>query len=185
MLKNTPSSYGAVAKAFHWGTVVLLVVMYVLGFTAEEMHLSPTKIAVIGWHKSLGTLVFAVTALRFGWRLVTIIPRLPAAMQWWQCALAHISHLGLYALLFLMPLSGWLMSSAKGMPVSVFGWFMLPQPIAADKILGEVLEELHGLLAWSLLALIFLHVTAALLHHFYYKDNVLVRMLPFYPRKRS
>jgi cytochrome b561 len=151
----------------------------------EEMGLSPTKIALIGWHKSFGITVLIITLLRFGWRVINIIPPLPGAMTPWQRLLAHLSHLGLYALLLLMPLTGWLMSSAKGIPVSVFGWFILPQLITPDKILGEFLEELHELFAWGLLGLIALHTSAALLHHFYYKDTVLMRMLPAWRQREK
>lgn len=184
MLKNTASSYGTLAKCFHWGIFLLLCLMYGIAFTMEGMQLSPEKIALIGWHKSFGIVVLSVVTLRLLWRFSNPVPQLPKHMVSWQRAAAHFSHWTLYACLFLMPLTGWLMSSAKGIPVSVFGWFILPQVIAPDKPLGGLLKEAHELIAFGLLGLVALHVSAACVHHFYYKDEVLLRMLPAWRRKK-
>jgi len=93
--------------------------------------------------------------------------------------LAHAGHALLYVLLFAMPLSGWAMSSAAGFPVSFFGLFTLPDLITPNQSLKADMMDLHKALAWLLIAMIILHALAALLHHFYYKNNVLRRMLPF------
>lgn len=183
-LKNTASSYGTVAKILHWATVLLLCGMYPIGFIMADMALSPQKIALIGWHKSFGVMVLLLVILRLLWRLSNTAPLLPAHMGKWERLAAHFSHSGLYVLLFLMPISGWMMSSFKGIPVSAFGWFTLPRLIGPDKMLGELLEEVHEFFAWGLLGLIGLHIMAALLHHFYYKDTILVRMLPDVGKKK-
>lgn len=183
MFRNTISSYGSIAKCLHWGMVLLILLMYVLGFTMEEMSLSPQKIQLIGWHKSFGVVVLFLAIFRIIWWFSNPAPHLPTHMGKLQRVAARVSHSGLYLLLLLMPISGWLMSSAKGIPVSVFGWFILPSVVAPNKVLGALLGELHELIAWGMLSVIILHITAALLHHFYYKDTVLTRMLPSWKKQ--
>lgn len=178
MLKNSRETYGAGAKFFHWVTVLLLAIMFPLGMIMAEMKLSMEKISAIGWHKSLGVTVLCLLLLRLVWRFANPVPLLPAHMSAVQRLLAHLSHGMLYVLLVAMPISGWMMSSASGLPVSVFGWFTLPVMIAPDRDLAHTLREAHEIDGWLLLGVIGLHVTAALVHHFYYKDMILVRMLP-------
>ena len=96
---------------------------------------------------------------------------------------AYGAHALIYVLLFAIPISGFLMSSAKGFPVSIFGWFTMPLLIAPDKALGHLLANIHVTLIWVLLGVVSLHALAALLHHFYHKDDVLRKMLPSCCRK--
>ena len=91
----------------------------------------------------------------------------------------HAGHALLYGLMLAMPLSGWAMSSASGKAVSVFGLFLLPDLVLPESGLRELFQDLHFYLAWTLIVVICGHVLAALTHHFYFKDNVLKRMLPF------
>lgn len=184
MLKNNLETYGSGAKFFHWITVLLLVIMFPLGFIMAEMPLSMQKISAIGWHKSIGATILFLVLLRLTWRFTNPVPLLPEHMKFIERLLAHLSHVALYLFLLAMPISGWMMSSASGLPVSVFGWFTLPVIIAPDKELGKLLREAHELIAFAMLGMIGLHAGAALLHHFYYKDTILVRMLPHF-RKRN
>lgn len=107
-----------------------------------------------------------------------MVPLLPNTLKKMEKLLAHLGHWLLYALIIAMPLSGWVMSSASGFPVSVFGWFVLPDLVAPDMSLKALMLDVHEYMAYAIIALVSVHVLAALLHHFYYKDNVLLRMLP-------
>lgn len=178
MLKNTETTYGSVAKFFHWLIFLLVAGLLAAGFIMTGMENSPDKFKIYGLHKSFGIAVLALMALRFGWKLVNVSPALPPHMRAIEKLAARAAHWLLYALLIAMPFSGWMMSSAAGFPVSVFGLFTLPDLVAPDKTLAGNLKELHELLAFAILCVVMLHALAALLHHFYHKDDVLRRMLP-------
>jgi cytochrome b561 len=178
-LKNTVNSYGSVAKFLHWLIFLLIATLLVIGFLMTGMENSPDKFKIYGIHKSVGIIVLLTVILRLLWKAINIYPPLPDTLSKWDKLAAHAGHALLYVLIIAMPLSGWLMSSASGFSVSVFGWFILPDLIAPDKELGKQLRDNHGWLAYAIIVMVSLHVIAALLHHFYFKNNVLRRMLPF------
>lgn len=177
-LKNDESRYGVVAQLFHWAVVVLIIVQYVLANRAEDLPLGSAKIAVLAQHKSFGITILALALLRLIWRWFNPVPAEPNDIPQWQRLAARVSHVGLYVLLLITPLAGWLMSSARNFPVSWFGLVTLPDFIAPSKPAYEFLHETHEILALTLFWLALLHVAAALKHHFIDKDNVLRRMLP-------
>jgi cytochrome b561 len=170
--------YGAVAQAAHWLTVLLLAGSFTLGFYMEELVLSPTKLKLFAYHKWIGISIFLLVAMRLAWRLWSPPPPLPASMPRWEVRAAEISHHLLYLFLFAVPLSGWLMSSAKGFQTVLFGALPLPDLLSKNPPLGEALEEVHWLLNKMLLGLVLVHITAALKHHFIDRDEVLARMVP-------
>jgi cytochrome b561 len=105
-------------------------------------------------------------------------------MPAWQRTAAHALHLLLYVLMLAIPLSGWLMSSAKGFQTVWFGILPLPDLVGKDKDLGELLEAVHMSLNFGFAALVAAHVGAALKHHLVDRDDVLVRMLPILAKTR-
>ena len=176
-LKNTLTRYGALAQLFHWVIVVLIITQFVLALRAEG--LSPIKkIGVLGTHKSIGITILVLALLRLAWRLFNPVPPQPRGMPRWQELSAHISHFLLYALLFITPVLGWLMSSARAFSVSWFGLVQLPDFIEPDKAVFERLKDWHEAMAFTLAAIAVIHVAAALKHHFFDRDDVLRRMLP-------
>lgn len=179
MLKNTPEKYGAIAKFFHWVMALAIIFMLVLGFYMQDLPVSPDKFQYYGLHKSIGALILIAVTLRLAWRQINVIPKLPSDMNFPERLGAHLSHYALYTMMFAMPLVGWAMSSAAGFPVTVFDMFTLPNIVAPDKARFELLRELHWLGGYMLAGLIILHAAAALFHHFWRKDNVLKRMLPW------
>lgn len=179
MLKNTSEKYGSLAKFFHWLMFLLIATLLAVGFIMSDMENSPDKFFIYGIHKSTGIVVLLLAAIRLGWKFANVSPVLPAHMRNIEKLAAHAGHAALYVLMFAMPISGWMMSSAAGFPVSVFGLFTLPDLVPADKELRELFGEAHELLAFAIIAVVSLHALAALLHHFYHKNNVLRRMLPF------
>jgi cytochrome b561 len=176
-LKNTLTRYGAVAQLFHWAIVALVITQFVLARRAEG--LSPVaKIGVLATHKSVGITILGLALLRLTWRLFNPVPPLPAGTPRWQDRAAHVSHFLLYALLFITPVLGWLMSSARNFSVSWFGLVQLPDVIAPNRATYETLHEAHEIMAYSLAGIAIVHAAAALKHHFFDRNDVLRRMLP-------
>ena len=175
---NSFDSWGAPAKLFHWFIAVLIFAQFVLGWIAINWHLSPTKLNLFVWHKSLGMLVLLLVLLRLLWRLENTIPALPADTPVWEYAVARMSHVLLYVLMFALPLSGWIINSAAGVPFSIFWKIPLPVLFAPDKHLAQLAASSHFYLFVVLAALLLLHIVAALRHHFVKRNQVLLQMLP-------
>ncbi len=171
--------YAATAIALHWLTALLIAVTFPLGLYMHGLALSPFKLQLVSYHKWLGVTIFLLALARLAWRLGHAPPPLPDTIPAWQQRAAQGLHHLLYVLLLAIPLSGWLMSSAKGVPVVYLGLVQLPDLVGKDKALGEMLEEVHEMLNFGLLGLVGMHVAAALKHHFIDKDTTLLRMLPF------
>jgi len=172
-------AYGAMAIALHWVAAVLILGNLAVGLSMVELPLSPTKLQVYSWHKWAGVTIFVLSAARLLWRLAHPAPALPAAMPGWQRAAAGASHRLFYVLFFAVPLAGWLFSSAAGFQTVWFGVLPLPDLLAKDTQLAELLKIVHRVAAYALAALVAVHVAAALKHHFAADDGVLSRMLPF------
>ena len=170
--------YTRTAKAIHWLTALMILGLLGLGFYMADLPLSPQKLKLYSWHKWAGVTVFLLTIARLGWRITHQPPAMPWQMSKLQRLAAHAGHLALYALLVAIPLSGWLMSSAKGFQTVWFGVLPIPDLIPKDKAIGDALQELHEGLNVLLIVLLLVHVAAALKHHFIDKDDVLTRMLP-------
>lgn len=175
--RNSPVRYGWVAQALHWGVVALLIVQVTLGKVAHGLPVGLERLVMMSRHKSLGITILGLAALRLAWRWFDPPPP-PPPMPRWQALAARLNHWGLYALLFALPVTGWLTSSAANRPASWFGLFQLPDLVAPDAGLKEAFEEAHELLVNVLFALAALHVAAALKHQFLDRDGLLLRMLP-------
>ena len=182
-LENSRESWGAVAKGFHWTIALLIIGLLALGLYMTGLPIGPAAFKLFFLHKSLGITVLALAALRLGWKLANIRPDAPAGHRRWEKGLAHATHMLLYFAMFAMPLSGWIMSSAKNFHVSVFGLFTLPDLVAPDPALAERAAGFHTALAWVLMAAIALHAAGAFKHHIIDRDDTLLRMLPFAGRR--
>lgn len=183
-IRNTSESFGSIAKFFHWLIFLMILCMLILGFIMSDMPNGPDKLKLYGIHKATGITILGLVLLRLVWKYMNISPELPDGMDAWQRLAAKASHVVLYVLMLAMPLSGWAMSSAAGFPVSVFGWFTMPSLISPNRELVDVFKEAHEVIGYLIIIISLTHGTAALLHHFYYKDNVLTRMLPFVRDKK-
>ena len=177
--QSSPARYTAVAQGFHWIIVALIVTQFALAWSADDLPLGMHKLALLARHKSFGMTILMLAVLRLAWRLFNPPPALPPGMSRFEKFAAHATHTAFYVLLFAMPLTGWLMSSAKAYSVSWFGVFTWPNLIGKDEAAFDALRTTHQLLGTVLLAIAVLHVLAALKHHFWSKDDVLTRMLPF------
>jgi len=177
-LANTPTRYGIVAQTFHWVIVALVVLQFVLGIHAHGLPISLERLILLARHKSIGFTIFGLVVLRLCWRLYSPPPPMPTVPQPLFRIAARLSHGLLYALLLSMPVVGWLLSSASNLTVSWFGLFSLPNLVRPDRQLAHWLLFTHQSMAWLLLAVVTLHIGAALWHHIILRDDVLLRMLP-------
>ena len=175
---RTDVRYGRVAQSLHWLVFVLMIASFGLGLTMVGMEVSPQRIRMVGWHKTVGVTILLLAFLRLAWRFMSPPPALPATMPAWERVAAHASHWLLYLLMLAVPVSGWLMSSALGFSTVYLGIARLPDLLTRDRELGETLKVVHYWLNKGLLAMIVLHAAAALKHHFWDRDDVLKRMLP-------
>jgi len=176
MMKNTETSYGVIAKGFHWLLFLMLTFMIVAGNFLASMPKGPEKLQAAGMHKSFGLVVLVLVLLRLVWRLINATPKDPEGTPAIQNLVAHAMHWALYVLMFAQPLAGILMSQAAGYPVSFFGMFELPVLLDKDPSLAQFFRGAHGTV-WILLVLAVIgHAGAALYHHFIMKDEVLKRM---------
>lgn len=177
--------YTSTAIFLHWLVALGLIATFALGFYMEGLPLSPAKLKYYSWHKWAGITLLALIVVRLAWRLSHPAPALPQSMGSLARKAAHGGHVLLYVLMLVIPLSGWLMSSAKGFQTVWFGVLPLPDLVGKDAALGERLAQLHVTLNYLMLVLVVGHVGAALQHHFIKKDTVLVRMLPFLRSSRA
>lgn len=176
--------YTPTAITLHWLVALLILAAFPLGLYMHDLPLSPTKLKLYSYHKWIGVTVFMLAVLRLWWRARYPSPALPPNMKRWEQIAAHGTHHTLYLLLFIIPLSGWMMSSAKGFQTVWFGVLPLPDLVGKNKELGTTLETLHVVLNYTLLGLLVAHIGAALKHHIITRDDTLIRMLPAL-RKRS
>ncbi|MFZ5507039.1 MAG: cytochrome b [Pseudomonadota bacterium] len=170
--------YTRTAMSLHWLIALMLFGMFGFGLYMVELPLSPQKLKFYSYHKWAGVTVFLLVLARLAWRITHRPPALPAGMPAWQVTAAKAGHHLLYLLMVIVPLSGWLMSSAKGFQTVWFGVLPLPDLLAKDEALGEALLLTHRLLNWFFMLVVAGHVAAALKHHFVDRDGLLSRMLP-------
>ena len=170
--------YTGTAKSLHWLMAILLFGLLALGFYMHDLPLSPEKLKLYSWHKWAGVTAFLLVLVRLGWRVTHLPPALPASMPRIVQLAAHAGHFALYALMIAIPLSGWLMSSAKGFQTVWFGVLPIPDLLDKNKELGDLLAVVHKVLNLLFVAVLAGHIGAALKHHFIDKDDILTRILP-------
>lgn len=170
--------YTRTAISLHWLVALGLFGAFGLGLYMTDLPLSPYKLKLYSWHKWAGVSLFLLVLFRLGWRLGHPPPPLPMSMPAILRVIARLTHALLYVLMIAIPLSGWLMSSAKGFQTVWFGLLPLPDLVAKNAELGDQLQWLHMTLNYALAALVIAHIGAALKHRFIDRDDILSRMLP-------
>ncbi len=168
--------YTSLAKLLHWLTALLVLGLIGLGLWMVDLPIGLSKLYAFAWHKWIGLTVLVLTVLRLAWRAYNPPPALPDTVTKWERAVAPWSHGLLLALLVALPISGWLMSSAGGVKVIWFGVLELPDLVARNLALFERLRALHHWLAWTLMALLTLHLLAVLRHDVMRRDGIFRRM---------
>jgi len=135
-------------------------------------------VRLFNWHKWAGISILVLSAFRLGWRWRHRPPETLVSMTAWQAVLARWTHALMYVMFFLVPVAGWAHSSASGFPVVWFGLLPLPDFVPVDKPLAHALSQVHAALAYTLAAIVVIHVAAALRHHFIERDGLLWRISP-------
>jgi cytochrome b561 len=168
--------YGTTAKVFHWLIVALLIVQYLLGWLMPDVHRGMKPGAGMTFHISVGIVILTLIVMRLAWRLThPVAPE--SSLPPWQRLTSEAVHWLLYALVLATTVTGWLFASYRGWSVSFF--YLTPMPmLASNAAAGKAIDGLHQIMEWSLLVLIGLHVAAALVHLFVYRDRIMQRMLP-------
>jgi cytochrome b561 len=183
--RNTRTRYGGLAILIHWSVVLLIIGLYGAiewrDFVPKE---DPLRAVLLTWHRSLGLLVLAFALLRLLSRAAEPIPSIDPPAPAWQEMLSKLVHYALYAMMIILPVTGYLMSNADDRTVTFFG-IALPRVIGVDEPLAEALEEIHEVVGNIGYGLIGLHAVAALWHHYVQRDNTLTRMLPAGDRARG
>ncbi len=176
--KNTASRYGSLSVGIHWLVLLLFIAVYA-SINLRELYPkgSDPREALKTWHFMLGMLVFVLLWLRLAARFSGPAPDIRPEPSVWQQLSAKLMHLALYALMIVMPLSGWLLLSASGKPIPFFG-LELPALISENKDLAKTIKEIHEFIGTTGYYLIGLHAAAALYHHYIKHDNTLTRILP-------
>ena len=177
-LRNHKDGYGLVAVLLHWLVAVAVCGLFGLGLWMTGLTYYDSWYRQAPWlHKGIGVTLFLVVAARLVWRLLDPQPAPLPSHAAWERRAAGIAHRLLYLLLFAVMLSGYLISTADGRPLEVFGLFSIPAAVTGIENLEDTAGRLHLLLAWSLVGLALLHALAALKHGLFDRDRTLLRML--------
>ena len=167
-------SYSRVARMLHWAMGLLIVLNLLGGLFHEALDAD----FIMPLHKATGILLLALAVIRILWRLTHRAPPLPENMSGLEKLASHITHFTLYAMMVIIPLSGWIMSSASRWPISFYGLFDVAKfAVSKDDIIVGISHEAHELLGFAMIGLLVLHIAAALRHHFVLKDGIMRRML--------
>ncbi|HYG28778.1 MAG TPA: cytochrome b [Allosphingosinicella sp.] len=170
--------YSRIAIVLHWAIAILILVNLPLGIFNEEIE-AVSGSSPMWLHKSIGLSVLVLSIARLAWRLAHRPPPLPETVGGWRRTASRVVHRLFYAFMILVPLTGWIRTSAGSYPLTWFALFDVPKfAIERDTLEASAAATVHEVLAWSLLALVVLHVAAALHHHYILRDRVLVRILP-------
>ena len=199
-LHNTDERWGLPARVLHWAIALLIIGLLCVGFFmanftswlySDMQQSTMLRVDLTQQHKSFGFVVFILACVRLVWRWFSPThPGLPYGTPGWQRMAVHTTHYGLYLLMFMMPLSGWLMSSASPLndegayPAQiknmVFGLFEMPDPfVTGDRDWASFFHTIHEYSGYALAALLCLHIAGVAYHHLILRDTVLTRMLLF------
>jgi cytochrome b561 len=168
--------YGTPAKVMHWLVVALLMVQFPIGWFMPDVHAGPPG-GPMTLHMSFGITLLVLIVVRLIWRIThPVAPE--SSLPMWQRVSYEAVHWLLYAAVLAATLSGWLFASYRGWSVSYFGLVPLPMLAAKNAVAIKQIDGWHQIAEWALLVLIWIHVAAALVHVFVYRDRILQRMLP-------
>jgi cytochrome b561 len=177
--RHAPASYDAVYKTLHWVIVALVLTQYCTKLISPKTFAGVTEDGLNAWHVAVGPTILLLMLVRLAWRLTHRPPPPPRDLPPSLRLLSRATHWAFYALLIAIPILGWVAASGYGVRPWLFGLIPLPPLAGQSKSLGESVGEVHGTLAWALLAVIALHVCGAMYHALAKQDGVFQRMLPF------
>lgn len=176
---NTAQTYGWVSITLHWLMAIALILMYSVGtYMVDLDYYDPLYHTLPTLHKGTGILLGLLLMLRLAWKYaqpqpLPISSSAPAMTE----KLAKLGHLALYVMLVSLIITGYLIATAKGHGINVFGWFEVPAVLPVNQDRGELAADIHAVIANLFIFTVGVHALAALIHHFYWKDHTLKRML--------
>lgn len=179
--------YGTFVKFLHWGMALMLIVLIAVGtYMAGLDKADPSKVQIMGMHKSFGVIFMQLAILRVIWSRINNSPKLPEVLASWEKLLSISITGSLYLLMLAIPFSGYAMTNLFGYSVSLFGLVDLPLLFDKNIEMAKLAKQAHGLLVYTLIAAIFAHIAGALKHRFLDKPeaDVLPRMMPVKPREK-
>ena len=175
---NTINRFGLVSIILHWSMAVAIFGLFALGWYMVDLTYYDALYKTLPEiHKSIGILFGAVLIFRLGWKVINITPKFEDNLTSFERFAARAAHLGLYGLMFLIVVSGYLISTADASGISVFDFFQVPATITSIPEQEDIAGLVHKYLAYVIIGLTVLHTAAALKHHFINKDNTLRKML--------
>jgi cytochrome b561 len=179
MTRNSKTDWGWPAKVLHWVGAAMILILLVHGWWMTHMTPRPERLANYAWHSALGYDLFVILILRLLWRWLNPLPELPADLQRWEQIAARLAHVGLYVLMFVVSLTGWMVATTFRVPMTkdLLGIDVPPLVTAVDRSVRQWIEESHMVLAYVLAAVVLIHIVAALRHHIVKRNDVLRRML--------
>lgn len=179
MLRNSESSWGVVARAFHWGTGLLILGLFAYGLWMTEFPAREDRAYHYAIHASIGISILALMIARVIWRAINPLPLPPQAAERWEVTAGRFTHLGLYVLVFGTLIAGWLLagSGRATLEYALFGIIPMPNMLGTGSPYHGILEEAHELLGYAMVALVAAHVAAAIWHERVRRDGVLRRMI--------
>lgn len=182
-MRENMSRYSAVSIILHWTIFVLIFANATFGGWMEEAS-EADLLQYYELHRSVGITILLLSLVRLGWRLTHAWPPFPDTMPQWERVLARTTHVTFYVLMIGAPLLGWAAASAGGAPASaLFGVIPWPNLPLAGESLSETFGSAHEVLVKAIYVVLALHVLGALKHHFFDKDVVLARMVPFLSKR--
>jgi cytochrome b561 len=178
MLRNTTTGWGSLSRAFHWILGLAIIVMLAYGWWFNHIAPRPVRYFHRSIHADIGYMILLLMAIRLIWRAINPVPALPAGSPLWERVFARVNHWALYIVTMLVAVLGWAHSGAhKPDYADWFGLFRVPQFTATDKANADFYEDWHIWMAYVLIALVVIHLIAALVHRFVKHDQVVTRML--------
>jgi cytochrome b561 len=178
MITNTKTGWGSISRWLHWTLGIVIIAMIAYGWWMNHFPARADRFFYRSIHANIGYALLALMAIRLIWRAINPVPAMPMDMPRWQRVLASINHWTLYAVTFLVIMLGWAHSGARAQSYSDwFGLFRVPQITSPDREAARAYEDRHIFFAYVLLALIAVHLAAAVWHHFVKKDRVAARMV--------
>lgn len=177
--RNSPDRFGALAQGAHWLAVLLIAAAWLLGEFHEAFPKGAARSSAMWFHKEAGLLVILLLAFRLAWHWIDPPPAPePTRLGALAARASNAAHWLMYLLMLAIPLSGILMSFARGRPLDLFGLYQIASPWVDDREFAKPFHNAHEMLSNALLIVAFAHAAAAIAHHWFLHDRTLRRMLP-------
>jgi cytochrome b561 len=179
MTRNSATDWGWPAKILHWVGAMMILLLLVHGWWMTHMTPRPERLANYAGHSAMGYDLLALLILRLLWRWLNPLPDFPAGLPRWEHVAARVSHAALYLLMFVVSVTGWMVTTTFRNPMTkdLFGIDVPPLVTTVDRSVRQLLEESHMVLAYVLAAVVVIHIAAALRHHLLKHNDVLRRMI--------